>query len=212
MDSLIVDILRLIFDQLNFISQLELRLVSTYFMTNCPIRRFLNSTPNQWALTNDYLKSYPNLTELDVNANMTDINHLTNLRRLSINRYCMIANDGFSQLTNLTELSVCNGYVLHINHMTSLRKLSIGSAFVITNDGLTNLTNLTELYTHNKAITDINHMAKLQILHTDPTMSKYECCGITNEGISKLTSLTKLYMRNTNNITDINHMIKVYEN
>ena len=51
MDIFIKDIFSMIFDQLNFMSQTNLRQVSTHFIINYPITNLYDEIPNMYKLT-----------------------------------------------------------------------------------------------------------------------------------------------------------------
>lgn len=76
-DNLVSDIVKTIHRELNFPTQVNLRLVSTNF-TKYPITNLFDDVPNKYKLTDDILKSYPHVIKLDTNNNhrITDINYL----------------------------------------------------------------------------------------------------------------------------------------
>jgi len=161
-----------------------------------------------------------NLTKLNVgcNKNITDINNLLNLRILSatsfpliINRQqrniaeCGITNDGFSRLTNLTELNINNNKTItNINSLINLQILNAGGTSTIGDDGISKLTNLTKLnINNNREIKNINAFLNLR------TLDVSERCGVDDEGLSQLTNVTDLNVKNNFKITDVNHMINL---
>ena len=125
---LVPDITQLIFDRLDFLSQVNLRLVSKKFATYPITNLFDNIIPNKYVLTDKILKSYRSITKLDAGSNkkITDVSHLTNLRilnacNLGINE-CGIDNNGLRCLRNLIELDAGhNSKITNVNHLINLR-------------------------------------------------------------------------------------------
>lgn len=157
-DQLPSDIIKNIQNQLNFIDQCNLRLVSTYF-TICPITNLFDDVPNVHKLSDEILKLYPFCIKLYAgnNANITDINHLIDLQILNAWGNCGIDDIGLRKLTNLTKLNAGdNERITNINHLAKLQILYAPDDCGIDDKGLCQLTNLIELHTwNNKKITNI---------------------------------------------------------
>jgi hypothetical protein len=197
-DQLPADIIRSIHNQLNFIDQCNLRLVSTYF-TMYQITNLLDNVPNVTNLTDAICQSYPMCTKLNAvnNNNITNVNHLVNLIELNINNNNKITD--FSHLINL-QILYCKGKckmfmsssdddekLINLNHLINLRILHCVGDCEIDNNSISRLTNLTELNcSKNEYITNINHLVNLKILRAE------DKCGIDNNGFELLTNLTKL--------------------
>jgi hypothetical protein len=216
LDELVSDIIKIIYDQLDFVCQVNLRLVSMYF-AKYPITNLFDNVPNKYNLTDTILTSYPFITKLNINYNtrITDINHLTNLQILSAWYDCGIDLNGIKLLndhkinnicimglTNLTELNIIgNEKITNINHLINLRTLNAGWQCGLDNIGIMGLTNLTELnVTGNEKITNVNHLVNLRILCAGWS------CGINNMGIIGLTNLTELNIFNNDKIINIDHL------
>ena len=159
--------------------------------------------------TNDHVSTYDDyfiikLTKLEElyigNCEITSLNHLTNLTKLSV-RYCGINNDGIKNLTNIRELCIDdNANIENLNHMTDLKLLTLIGTNNIGDEGIEKLTNLEELYVSNSdvsLITNLNHMTNLKILHA--------CREIDDSSIKNLR-LEELYINCNKNITNLNHM------
>ena len=149
MHTLIPDITYIIYNQLDFITQSNLRLVSKDF-AKYPITNLFDNVPNKYKLTDKILKSYLRVIKLNASHNnkITNVNHLINLRILHVRGNCGIGDDGLNRLTNLTELDAGNNNeITNVNHLINLRILYSRANCGIGNDGLSRLTNLTELYT-----------------------------------------------------------------
>lgn len=175
-DLLPSDIIRSIHNELDFVSQCNLRLASTYF-TLFPITNLFDNVPNISNITNTILKLYPMITKLNAfnNEKITDFTHLINLQILDCgNDFELFPIDHDDK-------------IIDINHLKNLRILHCSGECEIHNSSIALLTNLTELYcTDNPYITDVNHLVNLKILHAN------NYCGITNTSISALTNLTEL--------------------
>lgn len=157
-DKLPSDIIKNIFNQFDFVSQCNVRLVSTYF-TICPITNLFDGVPNLNKLTDVILKSYPYTIQLYAgnNKKITNIGHLVHLEVLSAWGNCGIDDMGIKSLTKLTKLNVGDNHkITDINHLINLRILYAGDNCGISDLGINKLTNLVELYSwNNKKITNM---------------------------------------------------------
>lgn len=177
-------------NNLNHFKKLE----ELYFYGNCD-------------LDNESLKGL-NLKKLVLfdNPNLTDINHLTNLKELIIiDSKCGIGNDGIKNL-NVKYLNVTNNSnITKINHMTNLTMLvAPGNDCGIDNDSIKGL-NLSHLGAEgNYKISEIEHLTELEYLNAgwngsinDNSIKKLNlkkliaCCNprITEEGYKHMTNL-----------------------
>lgn len=212
-DQLPSDIIKIIHNQLDFIDQCNLRLVSAYF-TMYEITNLLDNVPNVDRLTDAICQSYPMCTKLNATNNnkITNINHLVNLTELNTFNNDKITD--FTHLINLRILYYGNDFeifpighddkIIDINHLKNLRILHCVGDCEIHNTSIVLLTNLTELNcTENPYITDINHLVNLKILYAK------DYCEISNTGISTLTNLTELNCSGNKKITNINHLVNL---
>lgn len=216
LDSLPTDIIKEIQNELDFIAQSNLRLVSTYFVTN-PITNLSVDISNRARLkisgndpsrndllnlTDAILKLYPSITKLNIahNEKVTDIKHLVNLQILNASGYsCRINNDTIMGLTNLTKLNTHNNSrITNVNHLKKLRILNAIYNSGIDDTGISSLTNLTKLNIYdNDRITHISHLTNLWTLNIG------RGCRVNNNEIMSLTNLTKLNLNKNRTITNI---------
>ena len=94
-----------------------------------------------------------NLIELNITNNMyiTDLNHLTKLRKLTI-CYSQVGDLGIKNLSKLLELNAShNPNVTDINHMSKLKKLVACGNCGVTNAGIKNV-DLVELLVDKRRI------------------------------------------------------------
>lgn len=218
MDNLLLDIGFIIFNQLDFIDQCVLRLVSTYFL-NYPITNLMDRVPNKQRLNNTILKLYPYVVKLDAynNYTITDISHLKHLKVLNAgykSGICDVAN-----LINLTELHTNDHNP--IKNICTLTGLRILTSCHVNNDDIEQLTNLTELnVTLNENITNVSKLIKLKKLYGDYSEIDNHglggltnltiCCGsIHNDGIRGLTNLVTLDITCNRNITNVNTLVSL---
>lgn len=206
------DIIKAVHNELDFPSQLNIKLISKNF-AKYSITNLLDDVPNI-LLPNIYkiLNLYSSVTKLKITISgilrKNIFNTISaNLKVLHING--RINNDNISILTNLTELDMsCNNEITDLNRLTNLQILRTSSdnifSCAIGNNGIKSLTNLTELTIKNtKKITDVNHLVNLLTLDIRYSDS------ITNNGINKLTNLTSLNIDYNNNISYINNLINL---
>ena len=111
MNTLIDDIIQIIFDLLVFKDQINFRLVCNYFTIHFPITNLYDNAPI-CKLTDKILKLYPFTIKLRTNIAITNINHLCQLRILDVRGCSGIGDNGIFELTNLTELYIsCNSFI-----------------------------------------------------------------------------------------------------
>ena len=224
MDTLPLDIGKLIHDLFDFPTQVNLRLVSKHFAESYPITNLYDNLLMSSKLTDEILESYPFTRKLFISYQMsiTNINHLKylqvlsiyepylkknfgichmiNLQKLNVNHCEGITNDDLKFLINLTELSIHGTKITMIKHLTNLQVLHAAGT-MINNDELSALTNLVTLNVNSTtSIIDVNHLTKLRELFAGNT------CGIDDHGISLLDGLRKLHVPNNKKISKISHM------
>src|SRR5271163_1032418 len=110
MEMLVLDIGLMIYDLLDFMSQVNLRLVSKHFAANYFITNLFDNVPNRYALTDDILKNYCHVLKLNVgyNPNVNNVNHMVKLQKLYAYWNCGIDNDGLNKLNGIVMLNVGN--------------------------------------------------------------------------------------------------------
>jgi hypothetical protein len=219
-----LDVIKEIFDLLDFFGQIQFRRASPYFVANCPITT-LGNMEYSFKVNNDILKLYPHLTYLYVHreAKITTISHLTNLKSL-----CAIGDFKITEnsLSNLTCLKLWdNPQTNDINHLTNLQTLVVGGSCEIDDKGTSKLTNLTSLYIfYNDKINTISHLVNLRKLSffskvcdnqisTLTNLTYLEMCGehkVTNDDLLYLTNLTHLDIGFTRKITNLNHLTNLH--
>lgn len=156
---------------------------------------YSTNTDNLWCI------SCNNLVELSlVSSNcISDLNNLTNLKKLTI-VYCSgITNTSIKNL-KLTELFLGAGTgISDLNNITSLKKLNTQG---LPNFSITSIQNLNLLELNiagNQKITDLNIFTSLKKLEAPDNII------LTNTSIQKL-NLTELNINNSPYITDINFL------
>src|SRR5208282_5148345 len=108
MDSLVLDIIHIIHNHLDFISQSDLRSVSKYFMFNFPVTNLSDGILYRQRLTDEILQSYLSVIKLNAEYThkITNVNSLIHLRVLNAPGNCQIDDNGISRLTSLTSLNI----------------------------------------------------------------------------------------------------------
>ena len=219
---IIDDIFQIIYDLLDYKSQYSVKQVSKYY-NKYQITNLFEESPIK-NLNDTILSKLNHVIALNIsgNANVTNINHMHLLKKLYANdicvknmghyggydiwKWCKLNDNGFTNLSNLTELSIVdNSTIIDINCLINLQILDASrGTSIMTNEGMSKLTNLTELCINfNKYITNIKHFTKLKKLYIQGT------CEIDDEEISHLTNLTELNANGNENLTDINPLIKL---
>lgn len=210
LDDLPPDIIRIIYSQFDFPTQLNLKLTSKIFVTY-PITNLLNNLPDTYCLTDQILKSYPDINRLKISDKsfIAHISPLSILTTLHIKgNMSKVIDSTIKFLTNLTELSITeNKKITDINCLTNLRTLYSNVGSDLTTKGILGLTNLTKLHISSGKIVDINHLINLQILSMENTGKSQ--CGIIDKGISSLTNLTDLNVNWNSRITDVNSLMNL---
>lgn len=155
---------------------------------------------NNNSITNQGFK-YLNLTTLILNdsaCSVDGIQHMTNLKSLSLRNYYYIFDKDLQSL-NLTDLDISfNNSITDegIKHMTNLLSLNIMSNKIITGKSLQclNLYKLNAADVYKLIDSDIQHMTNLRDLNIAHTK-------ITDAGLKRLINLKLLNIRWNNNIT-----------
>ncbi len=147
---------------------------------------------------------------MDFYSNKINLNHMTNLKVLKLNRFnedshiskldlikLNVSNcfniTNVNHLTNLQKLNIGNNKeILHIGFLTNLKNLNISYPCNINNDELSNL-NLTKLIASGRlGITNFQHMTNLREL---------DIFGSEITSLNTLTNLIKLDISDNRNIT-----------
>ncbi len=173
-----------------FLGQIRLRLVCKQFYNRLEIHNFFYIDSKYLNILDDkIISNYSFIMQLNASFNqkITNLSHLTKLRKLDASGTKSTINQDSITTLNLIELNVdFNKNIKNLNHMTSLQKLKASCNSGIDDNGIKKL-NLVELdASSNNKITNINHMTSLQKLVADFS------CGIDNEGIKNL-NIIELY-------------------
>src|SRR5439155_556418 len=173
-----LDSLKLIFNKLDFLSQIRFRQISRFYYKNLQITDLFNIDYKYIKLLNDkILKKYPYVEFSNASRinRIKNINHMKNLKKLFCIGDCGIDNKNMKNL-NLIELNVnYNSKIKNIGHMKNLKVLICEGNCGIKNKDIKEL-NLIELdVSHNAKIKNINHMKNLRILFCEGD------CGIGDE-------------------------------
>jgi hypothetical protein len=199
------DIYFVIYAYLRFVDKIIFRRVCKHFRS-FKLTTFYNIEKRYRSrLTNDILKQYKDIKQLDLRDNqlVTDLNYLTNLKKLNIKCNHVIHNEGIKEL-NLEVLIARGSNITKFNHMTNLKKLDIGCCFEVKTDDINKL-NLEILFiAHNHNITDVNFMISLKKLCASGD------CGVNDNGIKNL-NLESLNVIHNTKIKNIDHMTKLKE-
>lgn len=211
LDDLPPDIIKIIYAQFDFPTQLNLKLTSKIFVTY-PITNLLDNLPDTYCLTDEILKLYPHMNKLKISPKSFMLHicpPLSNLTTLCvIGNMSKITDTTVTFLTNLTELSItANKKITDINCLTNLRILSSNVGSNLTTKGILELTNLTKLHISSGRISNINHLINLKILSMEDTGKSQ--CGIINTGINLLTNLTELNVNWNSRIIDAGTLINL---
>lgn len=147
------------------------------------------------------LEKLTNLEELFVErTDVDDLNHLRNLRKLTICSAPYIGNGGVRNL-NLEELDVDDTEITDVSHMTNLRKLTVREDCPLTQECIDRL-NLEVLTMMDPDGYRLGHMTNLRSL---VIMGDFD-----QEGISGI-NVRKLCLYDCPSIKDVNHMSKLEE-
>ena len=196
------DLFAVIFDRCDFESQIRYRQCNKFTYNNIQMTQFFTIRKISLKLSNDILKMYPYVVELDAfNTNkITDINHLYYLKVLDAS-CSLIKQYGISELRNIETL-ITNPNISDVNHLTRLKYLrDYGSN--LSQDGISECREIeTLIISQHTRIIDVNHLKKLKYL--DISYST-----VTQTGINELRELVCLYMGNNGRITDVNHVTKL---
>lgn len=198
----IIEIMKLILNQLDFLSQKNYRLTSKDNAINYPITNLYNNVPKLTKLNDNILKTYLHIIKLNAgnNSKITDVNNLIYLQILIATNKCGIDNAGISKLRNLTKLSIRgNKKITNINHLTKLQMLDASGKCKISD--ISKLTNLIELsIVNNNKITSISNLYSLQRLFANN--------AINDSNFFQLTNLTILSI-DGDKIKNINYLTQL---
>lgn len=116
------NIINLIARKLRFVNKHRLKHTCRYYYQSVKIRNIPTNFID--IITDDILSVYRDIDNLSVrNDNITDLNHLTDLKRLIINKDSILTNDGIKECLLLENLTI-----IHNQNITSIlcfKKLKI---------------------------------------------------------------------------------------
>ena len=209
---LVYDLLQIVFDKLDFISQLRFRQVDNFVYENLQMTNFYDINQEILdILSDDILLNYPYVRQLNAryNGSITNVNHLSELIKLNAT-LSNISQTGISKLHNLLELDAkCalsdNNNITNVNHLKKLQKLNIGS--VMCRIGQNWINELTELIVlnaeYNRMVKDVNHLKKLKYLNAGSF--NFVDCEIDQAGISELYNLIEVNISGNTKIKCLKH-------
>ena len=167
MINLSLELIQNILEFLDLKNQIILKSLCKNYYDGLRIYDFYNiSRHYKDKLNDEILKSYSYVKYLDASNNfkITNINHMTNLKKLNASRNCGINNEGIKNLNlikldmnnnisnkelknlNLIKLSLVNNdKIKNLNHMTKLKKLNASAGNCIISDKSIKGLNLIEL-------------------------------------------------------------------
>ena len=219
-----IEIINIIFGYCDICSQINIISVNKYTYINYVVKYILKR--NHKYLTNSILeqhkfrsleklkiKLYDNisqpcidtlhLTEFYINGNhkISNINHMKNLKILSIKNNYNILDDGICNLNNLTELYIDGAAINYIGNFTNLQTLCITLFNTIRNmnSNVTYMTNLHKLNIETNLMMDISMLINLKILYAD------NISNINQNGIKNL-DLVELHANYNEKIVDVSFM------
>ena len=143
-----LDVIQIIFDKLDFLSQIRFRQTCKYFYDNLQVVDFYNIDYTfREKLTDKILKNYPDIKYLNAsnNSNIKNINNFKNLKVLNCRWNCGISDEDLIGL-DLIELNANdNPKIKHINNLKNLKILCCTKNCGISDSDLIGL-NLIKLY------------------------------------------------------------------
>ena len=214
MNVFVYDILEIIFDKLDFISQIRLCQIECLSYTNIHMTDFYDIPKGvKSKLCDNILRQYQDITKLDAsdNSRITNVNHFKQLMHLDASGKCGIDQDGIAEPFNLVGLNVTeNSNITSLNHLKRLQELDAMFNCGIDQSGIAGLHNLVRLNAgSNSKITSVNHLKRLEKL--DATSICWGECGIDQIGIAGLRSLIVLNSYSNPKITSVNHLQQLRE-
>ena len=224
-----LDIWRIIFNFLDFLSQIRFRKTHSYLYKNLSLIEIANLTREQFrALDNRVLEKHTNLKVLEINrfcytskAVYFNLDKHTKLERLSYHYLNFKMNPNLSlinlgiyldfklnphlSLINLTNLSFhfCN-FAPNISHLTRLQRLKV----YLNDDNEDNdeqefdipsITSITKLVLREHKVQNLNYMTHLL------TLKLFDCYGLGEKGMSNLVNLTNLLIKEGSCYKNLNH-------
>ena len=148
MDKLYLDLLKVIFNKLDFLSQIRFRQISKLHYSNLHIIDLYHIHYKYLELLNDeILKNYPYIEFLNAfdNRKIKNIDHMKNLKILNCSHLCGISDENIKGL-DLTKLYTdFNPKIKNIGHMKNLKVLYCGGNCGIADEDIKDL-DLRELY------------------------------------------------------------------
>ena len=203
------DILSVIFDRCDFISQIRLRQICVTTYDNLQMRDFYHIDETiKSALSDQILMNYHTIEKLDIsyNPNITNINHLKCLQLLNAS-YTNISQVGIADLREIISICLTGTEIYDINHLTKLRIVDIsGTALYycgLTSRSINELREIEQLdLRRNYVIKSVNHLKRLKRLNA--------CYSALNQaGIADLRELINLDVHDNTTITNVNDLKKL---
>lgn len=208
------DIIKSIFELLNFYDKLMLRSVCKNFYKQLHLRKLL---PNI-KITDNLINSNPDLHELIINnnASVTNIEKLHSLKILTINHYTISIN--FSSFCRLQEINIQGDIGMY-----SLNNIPNVTHLMLSNSKITEITDMPKLHTLSIASTPIRLIKNMPLLKSllfdqsnseklnlnehklyienAPLLVKY--IGVANNyGLPTMNSIKTLNLKGCSNITN----------
>ena len=209
-----LDIWRIIFNFLDFLSQIKFGKTHGYLYRYLSLIEMVDLTREQFrAMDNSVLEKHTNLKALEINKlyNTSNVVYFnldkhTKLKKLSYHYLNFKMNPNLS-LINLTNLSFhfCN-FAPNISHLTRLQRLKVylkdENEDNDDNDeefDIPAITSLTKLVLRKHKIKILNNMTNLL------TLKLFNCYGLRDKGISNLVNLTNLLIKGGYCYKNLNH-------
>ena len=197
-DHLPLEILQIIFENLNLHSQIQFRKVCKKFnvheITN--FYDFESTKIKSHDITMDVLINFPKIKKLNLrdNRNIRDLNNFYHLSQLNISGSTIITSSGIRKLINLSHLNLRdNRTICDLNKFYHLSYLNIGGTSIVDDDGIQKLVNLTcVIVDNNFRITDLSNSKKL--IYVD--MRGKNC----NIDVDKIVNKNIMILRNNKNL------------
>src|SRR5437773_2674969 len=127
MESLYLDLLKLIFNKLDFLSQIRFRQICKFYYNNLQIIDLYNIDYKYRVILNDkILKNYSYTEYLNAShmENIKNISHMKNLKKLNCASYCNISDEDIKDLDLVKLYAGWNHKIKNISHMNNLKKLN----------------------------------------------------------------------------------------
>lgn len=166
--------------------------------------KILDISSSYCVITNAGISNCTSIERLDLgdNKNITDINHLVNLKELYMVYNPALRVEGFINCRSIEILKTrINYHITSVNHLPRLKIFHAGCR--IGNAGIKDCPLIEELYASDSpSITDLGHLKNLKILYAAKDS------GISNESIKNCLLLTELDIeKNKGTWNDLNQFV-----